>query len=230
MKTCFGADQVNEDNDADFESCTATPEFGDEDAASPLEKLPGCNPIQSGPAKATPVTGEGCAATAAPNGGNGGSTSATATPTSKAEAVDVSSALPTISAPSVEEGNVGDDSTSKPSPVVASTTTSAPAVSDAATYPASSAAEPTEELPSLSLVSSDSPAETTAPAGGDGECQAPVYVTITPTVYVTAGALDVGNTTACGPTVYETVTNKVTVTVPAPSGYKHGHGHKRHAM
>ncbi|KAF2268138.1 hypothetical protein CC78DRAFT_455444, partial [Lojkania enalia] len=44
MKTCFGAENVNDDSDEEFKSCSANPEYGGEDI-SPLDKLPGCNPI-----------------------------------------------------------------------------------------------------------------------------------------------------------------------------------------
>ena len=59
MKTCFGADNVNNDNDASFKSCSASPKFGGDDGTV-LQKLPGCNPIQSGPAEATLATGTDC--------------------------------------------------------------------------------------------------------------------------------------------------------------------------
>ncbi|KAF3008981.1 hypothetical protein E8E13_011506 [Curvularia kusanoi] len=60
IKQCFGSDKVNEDNDATFKQCAA----GTTDSTIKFDKLPGCNPIQSGPARATAVSGAGCAATA----------------------------------------------------------------------------------------------------------------------------------------------------------------------
>lgn len=61
MKQCFGADNVNDDGDANFKQCAAPVS----DATTKFEKLPGCNPIQAGPARASVVTGAGCDATAA---------------------------------------------------------------------------------------------------------------------------------------------------------------------
>lgn len=60
IKQCFGSDNVNEDNDSSFKQCAA----GTTDSTTKFDKLPGCNPIQSGPARATAVSGAGCAATA----------------------------------------------------------------------------------------------------------------------------------------------------------------------
>ncbi|KAF2808864.1 uncharacterized protein BDZ99DRAFT_463723 [Mytilinidion resinicola] len=59
----FGEENVNQDGSADFDACFATPEFPGDDVEF-LEKLPGCNPLQYGPALATAVTGAGCSATA----------------------------------------------------------------------------------------------------------------------------------------------------------------------
>lgn len=80
-------------------------------------------------------------------------------------------------------------------------------------------------LPSLSLVSTNaSPAITGA--GGDDICSAPTTVTITPTVYVTAGAVGVNATFCDARTLTATVTNTATVTVSAGS---HLARHKRHS-
>ena len=59
MKTCFGADQVNDDSDSSFSQCSASTS----DTTAKFDKLPGCNPIQSGPARATVASGAGCDAT-----------------------------------------------------------------------------------------------------------------------------------------------------------------------
>lgn len=56
MKQCFGSANVNDEGDADFKQCAASTS----DAETKVEKLPGCNPIQSGPARATVVSGAGC--------------------------------------------------------------------------------------------------------------------------------------------------------------------------
>ncbi|KAJ8116063.1 hypothetical protein OPT61_g2439 [Boeremia exigua] len=62
IKQCFGSDKVNDESDSNFAQCSA----GTGGTPTKVEKLPGCNPIQSGPARATVVTGEGCNASAAP--------------------------------------------------------------------------------------------------------------------------------------------------------------------
>ncbi|KAF2629663.1 hypothetical protein BU25DRAFT_321993, partial [Macroventuria anomochaeta] len=61
MKQCFGTDNVNDDGDSNFKQCSASPS----DATTRYDKLPGCNPIQSGPARATVASGTGCDATQA---------------------------------------------------------------------------------------------------------------------------------------------------------------------
>lgn len=269
MKQCFGAENVNDDGDADFKSCSASPLYGG-DAGTVLDKLPGCNPIQSGPSPATVVTGEGC--TAGPVS-NGGASTAAATPSPSASAAqssqavssvqvqDVSSALPILSfslgntqsgggyggyvepTPSTLESSIVATPASSthyeaPTTPEASSSIYTPytptgisdggslglVFSDIATNPPSwELSTLTDYVPPVSLATTASPAEST-PAGGAGGCKPPVYVTITPTVYVTVGGDTANNSTPCAPTVYETVTNVQTVTVPA-GGYKH----KRHA-
>jgi hypothetical protein len=66
MKVCFGADQVNEDEDPEFKTCSTV--SGEEAKSGPIQQLPGCNPLQAGPARATPVTGGNCGGTTAPTG------------------------------------------------------------------------------------------------------------------------------------------------------------------
>jgi hypothetical protein len=78
MKECFGADNVNDDNDADFMSCTAKPAFSIESTQA-IDKLPGCNPLQAGPERATQATGPDCTAGAAPPS-SGGNKTTTAVP------------------------------------------------------------------------------------------------------------------------------------------------------
>lgn len=64
MEQCFGSDNVNKDSDESWASCSATEAYGGDDG-SILDALPGCNPIQSGPASATAASGPGCTAAAA---------------------------------------------------------------------------------------------------------------------------------------------------------------------
>lgn len=62
MKTCFGANNVNDESDSNFKQCSASTS----DSVAKVDKLPGCNPIQSGPARATVASGAGCDAAQAP--------------------------------------------------------------------------------------------------------------------------------------------------------------------
>ncbi|PSN68835.1 hypothetical protein BS50DRAFT_325884 [Corynespora cassiicola Philippines] len=254
MRVCFGNDGVNSNTDADFESCSAVSQYGSDDATS-LDKLPGCNPIQSGPADATVASGAGCALAAATSVAavTKASSSAAATPASSkpgsSKAAAASSvkkeAFPSLSfsIPNKQQGAY------KPSgaydavtPTLEPTTTpytSAPtytstALSDGGSLglvfvdkgtdaPDSTPLPAVTALPSLSLAAPAAPVASNASspdAGEEGECKAPVYVTVTPTVYVTQGV----NATSCDlGTVEVTVTSTSTVTVPA-GGYKH----KRH--
>ncbi|KAF2199335.1 hypothetical protein GQ43DRAFT_376507 [Delitschia confertaspora ATCC 74209] len=56
LKACFGAQNFNDNSDPTFQKCTAKPQYPGEDSTKPLQKLPGCNPIQKGPADATLAT------------------------------------------------------------------------------------------------------------------------------------------------------------------------------
>ncbi|KAF2116765.1 hypothetical protein BDV96DRAFT_611965 [Lophiotrema nucula] len=236
MKTCFGADNVNDDSDEEFKSCSASAEYPDDDK-SPLDKLPGCNPIQSGPGLATQATGAGCTAAPASNGGSAAA-SATAQTSEAASSVGVvdvssslSSALPTISV-SIPNKGYGDATYGFATPSTALVT--AASSSSTVTYYQTTALSDGGSLglvfddtatDSATLAPPASSVATTVSPGETEDCKAPVYVTITPTVYVTAGAENVGNSTDCASTYYTTFTNKVTVTVqPTASRYKHkGH-------
>jgi hypothetical protein len=83
MKQCFGADNVNDDGDSSFKQCSA----GTSDSATRLDKLPGCNPIQYGPARATAASGAGCDATAIAASGLASATSAASKVSSAASEV-----------------------------------------------------------------------------------------------------------------------------------------------
>ncbi|KAF1951077.1 hypothetical protein CC80DRAFT_216657 [Byssothecium circinans] len=120
MKKCFGQDQVNDDNDANFKSCAAKAAYPGDDKAV-LEKLPGCNPIQAGPQAATAVSGPDCAA--APTGGSGSGSSSAPTPESSA-AGSGSSAAPSATAPA-SSSKAAASSTKKTSTKKSQTTTAA---------------------------------------------------------------------------------------------------------
>ncbi|KAI1533822.1 WSC domain containing protein [Pyrenophora tritici-repentis] len=64
MEQCFGSANVNKDDNKDWASCSAASPR-DNDATSVLDALPGCNPLQYGPASATPVSGPGSSPSAA---------------------------------------------------------------------------------------------------------------------------------------------------------------------
>ncbi|KAF2257267.1 hypothetical protein BU26DRAFT_558661 [Trematosphaeria pertusa] len=250
MKQCFGDANVNDDSDANFKSCSATAEFPGDDS-SPLDKLPGCNPIQSGPAEATQATGPDCTAAAAPATGGDESSAAVSGGASATPAPESSGAASSEAASSAAASNTG---ASKAASVADAEETSAlPSLTmsipnkelgngvqseggyDIATTLSKTAAgqsEPTS-VPTMSLVSSAASPTGPAPTSGsgEGECAVPTTVTITPTIYVTAGA--VANATSCDPgTIYKTVTNTATVTVSAGSSYvrhkRHGDLHHKH--
>jgi hypothetical protein len=246
MEACFGAENVNNDSDADFKSCSATPEFPGDDS-NHFSTLPGCNPIQSGPADATKVTGASCSATAI--------SASSATPAA-ASSASISLAYSSIASPS----SVGvmavtlSSTPASPTPttvssagnnggyrvvpsnadtlVAAGSTTmisspqesenvaaaSTPYMSYARSYALGSIAAGASSVAAIasSAQASDSVVALTSAFTLPSEaaaCGPPITVTFTPTVYVTASP------ESCGSTVYTTVTNTATVTVPAE--YKH---------
>jgi hypothetical protein len=235
MEQCFGKANVNVDDTVEWEQCSGMDSTSTGEAAAVVETLPGCNPIQSGPADATAVSGPGCSATAAPPVG-GGNKSSSSTGATKTPVVFSPAATPTEKASSKSEAGsyasssqaVEEDASTYPSPTPNKVSDKTP---DATQTAASSqqygngdkqAAKPTpnDVLPSLVLVSTPAASKPTAPAGGEDEsCKEPVYVTVTPTVYVTAGSV----ATSCNSsTVTMTTTEIATITVPAAAG---GIGH-----
>lgn len=237
MEQCFGAENVNKDDDDEFKSCSA-PSANSADAAPVLEKLPGCNPLQPGPADATAVTGTGCDATAVPIAGHDETSTASSSTVTSA----VKTSTKAYSASAIVENDtdvIPSLSIALPNKGVAATSTGgydaiSPEASAATpkdtTKPSPAATSgyqaPADNLPSLSIVVPVAPAGQTGepssgtPSGNDGEeCKPPVYVTVTPTVYVTAGA----NTTSCSlGTVYKTVTETATITAPAYGSVEYG--------
>jgi hypothetical protein len=247
MMQCFGKDNINIEGD-EWDSCSATGASDSGEAADVVDPLPGCNPLQYGPADATPVSGPGCSATAAPPV-DGGDKSSSAAGTTKTPVASSPVAAPTEEAsskseagtyPSPSESNAEAYSTSSkaakddavyPSPTLslpgkgndeapAATPVAAPSVPYGSGDKGAAKPTPNDVLPSLALVSTPTASKPTAPAGGkDEECDAPVYVTVTPTVYVTAGSA----ATSCNSsTVYMTKTEIATVTVPAAVGLNYG--------
>lgn len=209
MEQCFGAENVNKDDDASWNSCSV--EGAKENEASPvLDKLPGCNPIQSGPADATAASGPNCGATVAPAPSGSKNSAGVSSPAVTSSAKASSKAIYQVQASassakkddlpllSMVNGVYGGKEAAKPTPASAQ-----------------------DSLPSLSLATTAVPAASTGKLssgesnGEKGDCKTPVYVTVTPTIFVTAGV----NSTSCGlGTVTKTLTETATVTVGAYGG------------
>jgi hypothetical protein len=101
IETCFGADNVNKDDDKAWASCSAMSSYGGDDG-SVVDPLPGCNPLQYGPAAATVATGAGCTAAAvAPVSSKVSASSAAASQTS---ATAASSAIYSSVTPDASSG------------------------------------------------------------------------------------------------------------------------------
>jgi hypothetical protein len=98
IEQCFGADNVNKDDDKSWASCSAMEAYGGEDGKH-IETLPGCNPLQYGPAAATAATGAGCTAAAAPVYSNSASSIAASQTASAASSAVYSQVTPVFSAP-----------------------------------------------------------------------------------------------------------------------------------
>ncbi|OAK98344.1 hypothetical protein IQ06DRAFT_295682 [Phaeosphaeriaceae sp. SRC1lsM3a] len=243
MEQCFGSENVNKDG-SDWDNCRVTGTSEEGEGARVVETLPGCNPIQSGPADATAVTGAGCAATAMPGSGDSKpSASSDAAGVSKTSVVYSPIVTPSAKASSLADGSkpasskaVKDDAKpsvaysipnkgyDKPTPVAAASSqnydNTVPAGGNATPSPVSKP-ESGDYLPSLSLATTPAASKPTgSPASpADEDCKAPVYVTITPTIYVTAG----GNATSCNlGTVTKTIKEIATVTVQPAGGVEYG--------
>jgi hypothetical protein len=244
METCFGAENVNKNDDPEFLKCGVMAASSAE-AAKKLDTLPGCNPIQSGPASATAVTGPACSATYAAGAGGDASAvskipaasasaaasayasaSASASAAKSASASAYASASAAASASAKASSSAGSSSAIKddayPSLAISipikQVASAKPAAAESYGAPASSAAMATASavkpaLPSLSLAAPSS-VVTGNPSAAD--CSAPIYITVTPTVYITVGANATASCTSSGVTV--TLTQTATVTVPAMYG------------
>jgi hypothetical protein len=82
IEQCFGAVNVNKDDDKAWASCSAMTAYGGDDDSHIEGTLPGCNPLQYGPSAATAATGAGCTAAAAPVSSKVSASSAAASQTS----------------------------------------------------------------------------------------------------------------------------------------------------
>ncbi|KAF2830080.1 hypothetical protein CC86DRAFT_180357 [Ophiobolus disseminans] len=226
MEQCFGAENVNKDSDSAFQQCKVTAANSNE--ASPLlDILPGCNPLQSGPADATAASGTGC--TAVPvAGGDKTPAAASKTPVvTPSPSGKVSSKVDAASSKIVKDDvslaiSIPSKQQAKPTPVAASEQYGASPSSAVAPTPSVGKPDaPKGDLSSLTIATTPAASKPsgTPGTGKDEDCKAPVYVTITPTIYVTAGS----NSTSCGMgTVTKTMTQTATVTVPAQGGFEYG--------
>lgn len=228
MEACFGAENVNKDSDADFKTCAATDIYSGDDAMV-LDKLPGCNPLQYGPARATVVSGAGCNAAPASSPGSKTFASSSSGSTAYSGSPPQVMATSTPPAPQLSSSTLVRSRSRNLYPSVAAVEKIdvAPTLSMSfanknlagATPVATAAASHYDAdagygLPSLSLVMPADHTDTPSVHDGDDdeeeECKPPVYVTVTPTVYVTLAS----NATSCnGGTVYQTVRETATVTV-----------------
>ncbi|KAF1916726.1 hypothetical protein BDU57DRAFT_430613, partial [Ampelomyces quisqualis] len=208
MEQCFGSANVNKDSDASWKSCgdMSTSESEGGEGLPVVENLPGCNPIQSGPADATPVTGAGCAATTLSSSGSGRDKSKASAPSAVNNDAKID-ALPSLSLDPPNKG-YGND---KKEPTRNSAAPVATASSQQNPAGSKDRAKPTPSTPKDNTL--PAAPELTSVTGSDGEdCEAPVYFTVTPTIYVTAGS----NSTSCGlGIVTKTMTQTATVTVQA---------------
>jgi len=247
METCFGSANVNKNDDPAFKSCGVTSANSDE-AAKFVKTLPGCNPLTSGPVDAVPQTGGDCGAAPVAGGGDADVPAPSKSPAaSYAVSSAVASSKAAVSSKAAESSVDKDDA--KPSPIslpikhdvdptpagseaygapTPSSVKATPAASEhygsgfSATKPTPSAGNPAipadGDVPSLTLA----PGKPTGTPAGEEDCKAPVYVTVTPTIYVTLGANN-ANVTSCGPaTVTTTVKEVFTVTVSAAAGVGSG--------
>ncbi|RAR02946.1 wsc domain-containing protein [Stemphylium lycopersici] len=247
MEQCFGSANVNNDDDKSWASCSADSGARSSEDATVMEVLPGCNPLQYGPEAATTATGPGCTATAGPVAGSSSKVSsavASKTPAADVSSAIYSEATPDASAttpaayPAITPGASSIMSeagtVAKPAPLNAYPVFSAAFPNKQVQEPTGdyNAAQPTPtassqydvpagNTPTSASSSAAVPADQTVTpvAGGDDdeECKPPVYVTVTPTVYVTADVADVADATTCAAeqTVYQTMTETVTVAASA---------------
>lgn len=245
MEQCFGAENVNKNEDTEFQQCSVMGANSAE-AAPVLDTLPGCNPIQSGPADATAASGPGC--TAAPvAGGDKSSAVASMTPVvTPSPSANTSSMADAYSSSAVVKDDVslvfsipnkqlakptpaGEYDASSPSAVKATPIAASEGYGNAtssAVKPTASAAKPDTPMgdsPSLTLATTPAAGKPSgSPAGGEnGDCKTPIYVTVTPTVYVTVGSNSTSSDFGTG-TVTKTMTQTATVTVSVQSGFQYG--------
>ncbi|KAF1929356.1 uncharacterized protein M421DRAFT_419888 [Didymella exigua CBS 183.55] len=236
MKQCFGAANVNDDGDSSFKQCSA----GTSGSAAKVDKLPGCNPIQSGPARATVASGAGCDASAAPVA------SAASTATSAASSVasgiasaiesaysDVFSATVPAGASVTASAAAYAYSSPAPYPFPSGNSTVAPTATGVNSSPAGVSSKSrlghnhskfhsskTTAVPAGNTGHPTSDDKDTEAEAASASCtsQAPVTITYTPTVYVTAQSVSAALNSTTTLTLTSTVIMKQTLRAAA-SGY-----------
>jgi hypothetical protein len=233
MKACFGADNVNDDQDAAFQSCAASPLYGGDEAIF-LQKLPGCNPVQYGPVLATQASGEGCdvaAATAVSIVPDAVSSIASSVLAPVSSILDVVNSVMAAAATSTSVTSAKSSSIrtrSRRSSALQSISLRKAQIENAEGYGGATLVRTLTALDSSS-VALYTP---TAISGGgslglvfDGlatatdDCKAVVTITVTPAITVTVSAGANASTT--------TVTDITTVTIPATYRHKsHGDLHR----
>ena len=216
------SNNVNNDNDSTFEQCSAKNAY-DDLSATHFETLPGCNPIQSGPAAATKAAGAGCAAATGIAGSNPGTSNTTATATLASSQKTTSTLASSDEATSATAPSSKDAATTSVAKPVSGHYTAKPSASptlaglDLSNNLSNKAAEGADyELAQPSNSAGDKPIPSASSNGknNEGDCKSPPTVTVTPTVYVTAGSAQQPTSCSQGP-VYKTVTETSTVTVSA---------------
>jgi hypothetical protein len=188
IEQCFGADNVNKDDDKEWASCSAMSAYGGDDGKV-VDPLPGCNPLQYGPAAATVASGPGCtaAAAAAPASSNVSASSAAASQTSVSAASSAVYSEVTPGASSAVYSSASSATYSTNSAVVdAVSSTAASSSKSRKTRTRSSTATP---LPSLTIDLPNKQVDTAAAC----DSVATVYQTDKVTVTVTAGAMSTGS-------------------------------------
>lgn len=94
MEQCFGSANVNKDSDESWASCAATNNNRAADDSVVMSVLPGCNPLQYGPASATDASGPGCTAAPSMPAGNNSTKISSAAATKTPAAGNLSSGYP----------------------------------------------------------------------------------------------------------------------------------------
>ncbi|KAG9197802.1 hypothetical protein G6514_001027 [Epicoccum nigrum] len=231
MKQCFGAENVNESSDSNWDQCAADTTVSN----AIFDKLPGCNPVQSGPARASVASGAGCSATAVASATSSAVSSiASAAASAVSSAVNISISIPnkgyaSDAYPTADEASsspaeasstpAAAESYSAPYPFPIGNSTVAPTATGQYSYSIGASHKShghnhSKFHASKSTASPATPSDANAETASSCTASAPVTVTYTPTVTVSAKAM----AAAVDSTTVTTLTSYVTVTATA-TGY-----------